>query len=129
MALGRVPVVIADRWIPFSLPEQDYYIRVAESDLEKIPEILESRRHEAAALGLRAREIWLKYFSESSRTKAIVEALGGLGGHASNAMTLADYRRRWSSRQFRRANRLTLEAVLAKWIRRQLKRLRQFGKS
>ena len=43
LALGKVPVVIADDWVPFSIPEQDYYVRVKEKDVFDLVPILEEK--------------------------------------------------------------------------------------
>ena len=39
--LNRVPVIIADDWIPFSFPADKYYVQIPEKDLHKIHEILQ----------------------------------------------------------------------------------------
>ena len=39
--LERVPVIIADNWVPFSFPEQDYYITIAEKELGAVTSHLE----------------------------------------------------------------------------------------
>ena len=39
--LERVPVIIADDWVPFSFTEQDYYIQIAEKDVGDIASRLE----------------------------------------------------------------------------------------
>ena len=41
MVLQRVPVIIADDWVPFSFPEQEYYITIPESELDNINSHLE----------------------------------------------------------------------------------------
>ena len=108
MALGRVPVVIADRWIPFSIPEKDYFIRVPEAAAGDLETILAARRPEAETLGRRARMIWLKYFAKATRARAAADAARDLVARAAEPLTLAAYRRRWHSARFRRANQLEL---------------------
>ena len=39
--LHRVPVIIADDWIPFSFPADKYYIQIPEKDLNNIHDILQ----------------------------------------------------------------------------------------
>lgn len=103
MAMGRVPVVIADGWIPFSFPEEIvYYIKVAEADIPRIPEILESRRSEAAEIGRNARLLWEKYCSPRRRATAVVEAIMRLARRSGARPTFDDYRDRWHSREFLR---------------------------
>ena len=54
MQLGRVPVILADDWVPSEGPPwQDFSIRVSE-----LPEILEPLRRDAAEMGRAARAAW-----------------------------------------------------------------------
>ena len=39
--LERIPVIIADDWVPFSIPEQNYYVTIPEKELGNIAEHLE----------------------------------------------------------------------------------------
>lgn len=57
--LERVPVVIADDWVPFSFPEQDYFVRIPEAELGNIAPYLE-----------RALEKYDEYFSNLLKVKA-----------------------------------------------------------
>jgi hypothetical protein len=79
MALGRVPVIIADDWIPFSFEEKDpYYVQVPEKDLANLPEILRARAKDAGEIGRNARRLWEKYCSPEKRAAALIELAGTL---------------------------------------------------
>ena len=39
--LNRVPVIIADDWIPFSFPVDNYYVQIPEKELDNIQSILQ----------------------------------------------------------------------------------------
>lgn len=101
MAMARVPVIIADDWIPFFFEDQTpYYIKVAEKDIEHLPDILSSRRQEAEELGWNARMIWEKYLSANRRAVAVVEAIAKLATQPGSRRNYADYRERWHSKKF-----------------------------
>jgi hypothetical protein len=103
MAMGRVPVIIADDWIPFSFDEEvPYYIRVLEKDIEHLPEILSGRRGEAEGLGRNARALWEKYFSERRRSLSLAEAVKKLSERTEPRMSYEAYRERWNSRDLLR---------------------------
>jgi hypothetical protein len=127
MALGRVPVVLADGWIPFSIPEQDYFVRVPEADLGNLEQVLRALEPEAAARGRRAREVWCKYFSRETRAHAATDALRDLVARAPEPLTLAAYDRRWRSYRFRHANGRTLWQRAQRKLERTLKSMRLSG--
>ena len=111
MAMGRVPVVIADGWIPFSLEEElPYYIKVAERDVESLPEILGARRRDAAELGRNARMLWRKYCSLERRVVAAIGCLRQLATETDGRIKFADLCELWHSREFQER---------AGWTRRQ----------
>ena len=62
MQAGRVPVVIADDWVPpRMIAWGELALRVPESELARLPAILERAAPEAAAMGRRAREEWERW--------------------------------------------------------------------
>lgn len=64
MQMGRAPVIISDDWIPIAdIPWHSFSIRIAESDVNRVPEILADRRCEAEEMGLRARRAWEDFCS------------------------------------------------------------------
>ena len=74
MMLARVPVIISDEWVPPQGPDWDAFsIRVAESEVEGIPALLEGRRGDAEAMGDAGREAWLDWFSPEAGFHRTVE--------------------------------------------------------
>jgi hypothetical protein len=64
MQMGRVPVIMSDDWIPIAdVPWHSFSIRIGESDVKYVPEILADRRFEAEKMGLRARQAWEEFCS------------------------------------------------------------------
>jgi hypothetical protein len=62
MQLGRAPVVISDSWVAHEGPAWDSFcVRIAERDVERMPEILRARASEAAVMGERARLEWERW--------------------------------------------------------------------
>jgi hypothetical protein len=74
MKAGRVPVIISDDWIP---PEGPLWpecsIRVAESQVNSIPQMLEHREVDASNLAQAARKVWDNWFSSNVIFHRIVE--------------------------------------------------------
>ncbi|MBC8164882.1 MAG: exostosin family protein [Bryobacteraceae bacterium] len=67
MALGRVPVIIADDWVPFSVQESGYYVQIKEADIGRIDEVL--RKHVASyeALQTCVKFVYGTYFAPEKR--------------------------------------------------------------
>jgi hypothetical protein len=64
MALGRCPVILSDGWVPpANIPWSEFSLTMPESEWEKIPQSLEKYAGRAESFGLKARNIWEKYFS------------------------------------------------------------------
>ncbi len=105
MALGRVPVIIADKWVPFSIPETDYFVRINERDLARIPQILESlgeydKRQKCAV------EVYQKYFSHRRRISEMMNHLCRLSSNHPELFQQQTVKERWAGRGFRRSNKL-----------------------
>jgi len=67
MMLGRVPVIVSDRWVPPAGPDwHSFSLRVAEDAVDAIPTLLEARAATAATMGAKARSEWLDWFSETA---------------------------------------------------------------
>lgn len=65
MEMGLCPVIISDEWVPFEGPDWDNFsIRIAEKDIDNIPEILLKRLPDAVQMGLEARKNWEQWFSK-----------------------------------------------------------------
>jgi hypothetical protein len=74
MKMGRACVIISDAWQPNDgIDWNSFSIRVPENDVTRIPEILEKHADRAAAMGVRARAEWEKWFSEKVRFHRAVE--------------------------------------------------------
>lgn len=101
MAMARVPVVIADDWIPISFDEDlPYYVKVPEKDLDHLPEILRDRRKDAEELRRNARTLWEKHCSLQRRMLSTVERLSKLAARPEPRLSYQDYRERWHSKEF-----------------------------
>jgi hypothetical protein len=125
MAMGRVPVIIADDWVPFDFPEKvPYYVRVAENAVDRLPELLSASVAQAEELRHNARTLWERHCSEGRRTVAAVEAICDLAATRTRPITFAEYRDRWRSRDFLRRCGWTRTQRLALRARQHLQRLR-----
>lgn len=81
---GRVPVVVADAWVPPSGPDwDDFSIRWPESRVAELPGELERREHEALEMGSRAKAAFDRWFAQDVvmlRQLDQLEALLGAAG-------------------------------------------------
>lgn len=65
MEMGICPVIISDEWVPVSnLKWEKFSIRIPESQVNDIPNILEEQEDKAEAMGKLARVNWEKFFSK-----------------------------------------------------------------
>lgn len=104
MQMGRCPVIIADDWLPIAGVDWDgCSVRIRERDLANVPRLLGGRRHEARALGERARTVWELYFGEETKFRLYAAQLAELHAirAASGGNDLESLRRHWRSREFR----------------------------
>jgi Exostosin family len=76
MQMGVAPVVLSDRLL---LPEgprwETFLLRIPESDIRRLPELLEPLLSEAEGRGRLAREAWEQFFSPPAMFNGIVAAL------------------------------------------------------
>lgn len=64
LAMGRVPVIISDGWVPPPGPPwENFSIRVRERDVKTIPHLLDERESEAVRMGAEAYRQWCAWFS------------------------------------------------------------------
>lgn len=64
MQLGRVPVILSDQWVPPEGPSwNDFSLRISESKVNDLPEIIRAYEPYASEMGQLARQAWEKYFS------------------------------------------------------------------
>ncbi|PKD19671.1 hypothetical protein APR41_15770 [Salegentibacter salinarum] len=65
MEMGITPVIISDDWVPMRGPDWDEFsLRVAEKDIQEIPDILLEKKGEARKMGRLARKNWEMWFSK-----------------------------------------------------------------
>ena len=73
MKAGRVPVIIADEWVPPTGPSwAQFSLRVPEANLENVPQILEQLADRGPEMGLRASEAWKRWFSREQAFQTVV---------------------------------------------------------
>jgi hypothetical protein len=74
MCLGRVPVILADEWVPPQGPRwENFSIQIPERDFRRVPGIMEERKADAFEMGLAARNEWEEYFSPEVVFHRVVE--------------------------------------------------------
>lgn len=75
MRMGRVPVILADEWVPPAGPHWERFsIRIKESEFVQIPSFLEQREPEAVEMGELARKAWEEWFSDEVVFHRLVES-------------------------------------------------------
>lgn len=123
LALGKVPVIIADDWVPFSIPERDYFVKVAEKDISNIIPILEQKEDEYEKLKDQATSIYSKYFDPRLCYSV---ALNQLTDFYDRLLAISpDYfRHRWRSRKFWKTNKWCIEDRIIRKLKKLLKRPR-----
>lgn len=64
MQLGRVPVILSDQWVPPEGPAwSDFSLRISESKVNDLAEIIRAYEPYASEMGQLAREAWENFFS------------------------------------------------------------------
>jgi hypothetical protein len=104
MALGRVPVIIADNWVPFSIEHYNYYILIKESDVGKIDGILESKLVSYEILRQNVELIYNTFFSPGIRYTAVLNELVDLSENLPADLDADFLKGRLHSVDFWRAN-------------------------
>jgi hypothetical protein len=75
LEMGIPPVIISDEWLATPGPIwDDFSIRISESDIHKIPQILELRENEADKMGKLAKQAWLDWFAKDQQFHQLTEA-------------------------------------------------------
>lgn len=75
MEMGIAPVIISDEWVPIEGPSWERFsLKIAERDIENIPNILEENQDRSILMGILAREEWEKWFSKEVSFHHLVEA-------------------------------------------------------
>lgn len=75
---GRAPVVISDQWVEPPHIDWDFIIRIPESDVARIPEVLQGMAGEARARGEAARAAWEQAYAPDVMFNTIAETLVAL---------------------------------------------------
>lgn len=79
MEMGRAPVIISDDWqFPVGPNWNEFSFQVPESDIAKIPEILEQNEARALEMGWAARRAWEEWCSQRVSFHRVVEACAAL---------------------------------------------------
>jgi hypothetical protein len=74
MKMGRVPVVIADEWVPPEGPDWDAFtVRLEERDVARLPDVMQAYESKAVEMGRQARDTWEAWFSPEVRLERIAE--------------------------------------------------------
>jgi hypothetical protein len=119
MALGRVPVIIADKWIPFSFGDKvPYYLQIPEAHVDQIEPILREADAKAEEYGANARELWKKYCSPQTRVHAAITAIWKLKSEGTGLKTYQECKRRWNSRDVLIQGGWTLKQRLGRKLHR-----------
>ncbi|HEY8997181.1 MAG TPA: exostosin family protein [Edaphobacter sp.] len=73
MSAGIAPVLLADDYLlPPNVPWESFLLRFKESEIARLPELLEPHLPEAAERGRLAREAWLEHFAPDKEFDSIV---------------------------------------------------------
>jgi hypothetical protein len=76
MNAGRVPVIIADNWIPVKgIPWEEFAIFIPEAKIGDIDRIVRARQSEAFDMGNRARDAWKKFCSPGADASVLADSL------------------------------------------------------
>lgn len=118
MALGRVPVVIADDWVPFSIPESDYLLRVPEREVGDLGRILEAAEGRYEALCQRVREVYQAYYTPTVRYPVALRHLLALKQRSLGKFDEACLLARWNSRSLWRNNGWSLDQRIGRKLRK-----------
>jgi hypothetical protein len=111
MALGRCPVIISDEWVPIEGIEwQECSVRIAESDIRRIPDLLSGRSADAERLGANARKVWEEFFSIERRNRFYLNAIVDLyeKSREKAPTSFSDWYRQWNSWGFYWSNGWTI---------------------
>lgn len=100
MQLGRVPVIIADEWVPPSHVDWDRFsLRVGEFELEKIPDLVKEHEPRWREMAQEARRVWEENFSPGARVIYALDRISEI--YPVKDATIENYRQIWMSKQFR----------------------------
>lgn len=105
LALGRVPVLLADDWVaPANLPLAEVAVVVPEDRPQDILAAVEAARPRAREMGRAGRAHWLAHYGPDDRLRALLDQAFDLMAQRGRAASLAELEARWQSRAFHREN-------------------------
>ena len=102
MELGRCPVIISDAWVPpDDIDWASCSVRIAESELHRIPEILKEKANQAKELGQNAHEIWKEKLDFPARYQYFLNQLYLLvmDTNSDFQMSYSDFQNKWSGKE------------------------------
>ncbi len=113
MEMGVAPVLLADRYALPSGPDwPSFLIRVPERKFAQLPQLLEHRTRDSAAMGQRARLAWEEFFAPEVIFDRMIDQLAiirqerivpeGLFRHVWPLLALPAHARSWASQRVRR---------------------------
>jgi hypothetical protein len=74
MRMGRVPVILSDKWVEPDGPRwEKFSVRVREADFARIPTLLEKLESKSLEMGLLARAEWEDWFSDEVCFHRVIE--------------------------------------------------------
>lgn len=122
IALGRVPVIIADNWVPFSIEADEYYIQIQESDIGKIDKILNTYLSSYETLQKSVGSVYSTYFSPERRYSVALNHLVSLSSMIPNNFDPDFLKRRLNSKEFWQMNGWLLKQRIARRVNTELTR-------
>ena len=94
MQLGRVPIIISDQWVPpYNLDWDSFSIRIAEHQVEQIPDILKKMESTWKEMAVTARKTWKSCINPIYQIDFLLKELFSLA--QASRPNAAEYIRRW----------------------------------
>lgn len=86
LALGRVPVIISDQWVPTPGPDwAECCVRVPERDIDRIPDICRQYEARFPDMAIAARDAFVRFFAADQQFHQLGESLAALAESRTNA--------------------------------------------
>jgi hypothetical protein len=119
MMLGRVPVIISDDWVPPLGPDwQGCSIRVAESRISELPQMIRHHEERWEGMAKAARQAWLAFCAPETLADTLLDGLEKLTKARNEFADMDALKRFWRSNEFARSNRWNLQQRLIRLLRR-----------
>lgn len=120
LSLGRVPVIIADNWVPFDISEKDYYVQIPECDVLEIYEILWNKLKRYDELRVNGEIVYRKYFAAGDRYTIALNQVVVLSNQLPMQINREYLMGRLQSRNFHRTNgwllyQRVIKACMRRW--------------